>query len=244
MKRRLHFHYRRTKQQIYLTDRPFKMTKLCVPIQAKNIKELKQQAKIALKKEADLIEIWLDQLNSLDGLESFIQKSEKPVVAVCKSKKEKGKFKGGSKEKCKILRLSADMGASYVDISLDSPSRFIKKMPKSKTIISFHDFAGTPAYRKLEKIYQKARKFNPLIVKIATFIKNADDAGKLLQILQKGINDKQKMIVIGMGNKGKLARIACAKMGGFMTFVSLTDKSKTAPGQFTIEEYKKVDSIL
>lgn len=220
------------------------MTKLCVPIKAESISELMRQSNLAAKKGADFIEIWIDQLKNHDGFERFIRRCKKPVVVVCKAAKEKGKFKGGPKDQFKVLRQSAEMGAAYVDISFDSPSRFIRKLPNTKTIVSFHDFKETPSLKKLEKIYKKAKKYNPAIIKIATLVKNADDAGKLLQIMQKGITDKQKMIVVGMGDKGKTVRMACAKMGGFMTFVSLTDKSKTAPGQFTIEEYKKVDSIL
>ena len=98
--------------------------KICVPIRAKAQAEAVKLLKKA-KKEADLAEIWLDQIGDLD-MRSLLKSKSLPVVCVCKRPPEKGKFKGSFAEMAEILLEAIKFGADYVDIPMQMPEKLSK----------------------------------------------------------------------------------------------------------------------
>ena len=73
---------------------------------------------------ADLVEIWLDEINDLDDfLEKFKQfkqqnASQISFLAVCKTPEENGSFSGSEEEKIKILQSFLDSGGNLVDLDI------------------------------------------------------------------------------------------------------------------------------
>lgn len=196
-------------------------------------------------KEADLIEIWLDQISDLRvaDIGQLIKGCKLPVLAVCKDKKEKGKWNGTEKEKFTLLKEAMQAGAEYVDVSIQSKAAFVSdllksKKKKSKLIVSFHDFRRTPSLRRLKAIIDKAFSLGADIAKVATFVNDPADNLSLLELMAHG-SGKKKILALGMGPKAKMSRIYATQMGAPFMFAPLTKNLASAPGQLTVSELRK-----
>lgn len=186
----------------------------------------------ALKKY-DLCELRLDRLKLKDAELKKIFSSSKNTIATfrpCEKIKEP--------ERLKKLKNAIDMGADYVDIEVDATDPFkdavvdYANRKKCKVIVSYHNYDKTPLKEELEHIVEWCKSCSPDIIKIACRSRSDKDNARLLGLLDSDF----KMIVIGMGVKGKITRIVAPKLGAFCTYVSLSEKTKTAPGQMTKEE--------
>lgn len=201
------------------------------------------------KKEADLGEIWLDQIEDLD-LKSLLKAKPLPVVCVCKKHSDKGKFRGDFAEMAEILLEAVKFGADYVDIPMQMPEKLSKKIVQEarkkgcKVIISHHDFKAAPEYPKLVKMADLIKKRGANVVKIAVTAKSLQNVADLLAVGKYLQGSKTPHIAIAMGQKGILSRILTPAMGGEMMFAPLSDSKKTAPGQLTVGELKKAWSLI
>ncbi len=70
--------------------------------------------------------------------------------------------------------------------------------------------------------------------------KSEADNARLLGLLDGG----KKMVVIGMGEIGKVTRVAAPLSGGLFTFASLTKGKETADGQIDRETLEAIFSSL
>ncbi len=107
-----------------------------------------------------------------------------------------------------------------------------------KIILSFHDFTKTPALAELEGIKKQMKKYPADIMKFATFVRDDVDSKVLFQFLLNK-SDNEEMIVVGMGERGKMVRIVGPLLGSYLTYAS-TDFLQSAIGQMRIEELRKI----
>jgi len=189
----------------------------------------------ALKKY-DLCELRLDRLKLKDVELKKVFSAGKNTIATfrpCERAKES--------ERLKKLKTAIDMGADYVDVEVDSTDSFKKAIfdyaakNKCKVIVSYHNYDKTPLKEELDHIVEWCKSCSPHIIKIACRSRSDKDNARLLGLLDCDL----KMVVIGMGGKGKITRIVAPKLGSFCTYVSYSDKTKTAPGQMTKEELER-----
>ncbi len=222
--------------------------KICIPIQVSTQKEaLKSLQQVA--KQADLAEIWLDQIKNLD-IKTLLKGKHLPVVCVCRRPVDKGKFKGTFAELSGILLDAIKFGTSYVDIPVNMPEKLSKKIvqqarkKKCKVIISHHDFKATPDYPKLVRMADSIKKRGADIVKIATHANKLEDTVNIIALAKHLHGLKTPHIIIAMGQKGILSRILTPTLGGEMMFATLGNKGQTASGQLTAKELKKAWSLI
>lgn len=209
-------------------------------------KQVRRAEKAARGLKEVFLEIWLDScaLRAQYWLSLAVARPRRPVVAVCRGSIEHGTFKGLEKERVKRLENAASAGVKFVDIGIHTNRSFIKNLKKicckkrSQLIISKHFWNSTPDLKTLLKIYEHAKHLGADIVKIATFVKNWSDNITLFELTKCIAEKGEKVIVIGMGEKGKISRIGCPLLGSYLTYVALDEKSKTALGQLTIREAK------
>ena len=149
----------------------------------------------------------------------------------------------------KFLVAAIQAGARYVDIEHDSDDSYREEIigkARSKNcdvIISFHDFSGTPEEDTLEEIRQNCFRKGADIVKIACKVNTQGDNLKLLGLLDKK-DYPGKTMVIGMGKKGKITRIAAPLLGSPFTFASLSKGRETAEGQIEKDVLQQLVKIL
>lgn len=218
--------------------------KICVPIREKTLQKAQQQVRKA-SKQADFIEIWLDYFpaeNMALNLKELIKTAKKPVIAVCRGSKEKGDFGGTEQERIEVLKRAVQGGAKLVDIGIHTAQKLIKSLKvvcqkhHAKLIISAHIWKNTPGLENLKRLLLRAKKPGADIVKIATLVRNWPDNVLLFELTMRAQKMGQKIIVIGMGEKGRISRIGCPLLGSYLTYVALDEKSRTASGQLTIDE--------
>lgn len=209
---------------------------ICISIAEKNIDKCSE-----LINTADLAEIRIDMAGFDESEVQFLfSKSSKPLIATCRPE-----FVSDS-ERIKLLKAAIDSGAAFVDIEIETNFeirndlvRFAKKK-NCKVIISYHNFKNTPDTEKLHEIIESCFEAGADIVKIATNVLTKGESSRIL-----GLYDKYKsLIAIGMGEAGKITRVAGMYLGSPFTFASVSEKEKTAPGQMTVNEMKSLLNIL
>ena len=149
-------------------------------------------------------------------------------------------------ERLDILRESIDLGAVYVDIELESDPDFLSKIIRyarkksTHVIISYHNFDETPDTNVLRETLKQCYDLGGDVAKIACQVKILEDSARLLSLYA----EKGRKVVLGMGNFGKITRIAATQLGAEFTFASLNVTDATAPGQLTYSEMKLIDKML
>lgn len=217
----------------------------CIPIQACTRKELQRKLRLAQPK-ADILEVWLDYLDfelTPQELFSFIKK---PLLLVNKLPQEGGKWHGRKKKQIEFLKKYLAVDPAYIDVSIDTPPELLQeliatKKRKTRLIFSYHHFSRTPPLKTLKKIVTKGFRLGADIVKIATFARTIQDNLIILNLLQQ---TKRPLIAHCMGPQGIISRLLAPRFGSGIVYVALDEKSKTAPGQMTISEFKKLSKKL
>ncbi|EKD92596.1 MAG: hypothetical protein ACD_28C00394G0008 [uncultured bacterium] len=220
-----------------------------LPIQAFSMKELKNRL-FSEGPHAEVLEIWLDGIADLDVLKLFAwrDKLKKPFLVVNKSAKERGHFKGSAAEHLLLLKESLERGVDYVDVALDTPPQFLKKLKTSKKdtklILSHHDFEQTPALAVLKRKVRQGYRRGADLVKISTFISTFEQNLILLSLMTWARQQKIPLIVTGMGEKATLSRVMCPILGSVFYYAPLHSDQATAPGQKTKAELEALWELL
>ena len=191
---------------------------------------------------ADIFEVRLDLCDCKSALQAMsIAKKFKdfPSIVTCRSAAEGGKDIADN-DRLHFFQQASDF-ATAVDIELSSTEIIDKVMNVAsnagcETIISYHNVEGTPPKDELLKIFESAKSKNPQIVKIATLVREIEEADRLVDVLESNDNSDLKFSVIAMGENdiAKEARIELGKRGSFFTFAANADFS-SAPGQPQLE---------
>ena len=218
--------------------------KTCVSIAEKTPQKIKQTLKIALKK-SDFVEVRFDFLNveQIPKALELIKKDLNRIVCTLRPKTEGGVFPGNEKERIAILKLIAEYNPFLLDVEFNTLKKNAQltkylKSTKTKLLISWHDFKKTPNTTELKKKIMQMSKFSNN-VKIVSTAKTTDDATRMLELYAK--KGENNLISFAMGDRGRISRILCLYLGSPYTYVSLG--KAVAPGQFSVDEIKKITNL-
>jgi 3-dehydroquinate dehydratase-1 len=207
-----------------------KNIKICSVVTGSNLREfLKNLDKV--QEISEMVELRVDKIKNLNekDLELIRKKTTKEAIFTCRDNK--------------IILRALDLGFNYVDIDFMLLNNFNLPKPKAtKIIISFHDFKKTQSLIYLENIRKKMKRFQPEVMKFATMVNSEADINILLKLLLSK-DRNEKMIVVGMGEKGKITRILGPLMGSFLTYAS-TQNGETALGQLDIKKMQNIYKLL
>jgi len=200
------------------------------------------------KNLVDFLELRIDYLKKIEFTDleklKMATLSEKNIIVTCRKKEEGGKFKKDEKRRLAIINYLLKLDFSYVDIEESSYEENLKpKKSKSKIILSYHNFKETPSEWDLQKIVFSMKNKHPQVIKIATLVRKDDDKIKLFRLMVSK-DFKEKRVIIGMGDKGKITRFLGPILGNFYTYVVLDNEKNIAPGQVKLSEIKKFISLL
>ncbi len=204
---------------------------ICISISDKNPDRC-----LSMLAKAEMAEIRLDLTGfDEDGIKKVFA-YPKPLIATLRP----GDY--DDNERIAKLKLAVEAGAQYVDIEVESEPGYreelvnFAKKHQCKVIISYHNFDFTPLREDLEKIVATCIDYNADIVKVATMVKNDQEAAALFSLYDTLTN----ILAIGMGEKGKITRIMAPFLGAPFTFAAPDDGGNTAPGQLTYSRMKKI----
>lgn len=226
-------------------------TKIAVPISAPDLAQLKTQVQAALHKGAEILECRLDYLADLDvrkareALRCVRAISTVPILATCRDPREGGQHGYDADTRCQILCTAIREGVDYIDLELENAGSgpfwetllpVLNSHSKTRLILSSHDFEKPFAdlkarYRQTRAVCESAI---PKLVYMAHHLNDCFPAFDLLQ--HKGPGS----IVLAMGGAGLVSRILAKKLGAHLTFASLDEASATAPGQLSLQTFKKL----
>ncbi|MFA6402409.1 MAG: type I 3-dehydroquinate dehydratase [Salinivirgaceae bacterium] len=202
---------------------------LCRAIAEKGLENIK-----GLIKDAEMAEIRLEKtlLTVSETKELFAAHTN--LIATCRPD---GLNDFQRKE---ILMAAIDGGAQWIDLEIESESDFCSELVSyakkngCKVIISYHNYDLTPDSMALAKIIAEALEKQADLVKIATQVNSISDNARLLSLY----GQETLMLAIGMGELGKITRLAALKLGAPFTFVSWENGKETAPGQIQENDMK------
>jgi 3-dehydroquinate dehydratase type I len=187
-----------------------------------------------------LVEFRIDNLNNFTVLEDIADQKHFPAIATDRSNREAALTK-------KLLMTAASSGFEYVDLDLDSPLtrsdiHELKSMG-SELIRSFHDFSKTLSSEELDQVLDSEITAGGDICKVVTTAVAPRDNLRILGFVEEK-SAETRLVSFAMGRYGLPSRILSPLFGAEFTFASLTEGSKTADGQLTIDDLRSAWQLL
>ena len=186
-------------------------------------------------------EIRLETIIGIDeAAVKWIFGSKAKLVATCRP----GKMPVEKRKKLLLAAIGA--GAAFVDIEVDTPDDYKQEIVEKanvkgcEVIVSFHDYEKTPVREELEQIIGWCFNSGADVAKIACKVNKKEDAARLLGLL----DNERELIVIGMGDEGKIVRIVAPLLGSKIAYVSMCKGKESARGQMTTEEMEKATKAI
>jgi len=193
---------------------------------------------------SDMVELSIDSIKnfSVNDIARIRAKTTKESIFTCRKREEGGFFEGSEPARAAILEQADKEGFDYLDVEFSSYQSVRGGSGNTKRICSFHDFQKTPSLEKLEEMVENMKHAKPDIIKIATMVNSDNDVKNLFSLLLRK-PDEENMIVVGMGEKGKITRILAPLLGGYLTYASFEDNA-SAPGQIDVRVLKSMTNKL
>ncbi|WP_457639285.1 type I 3-dehydroquinate dehydratase [Persephonella sp.] len=206
---------------------------------------LENRLAAAVDKKIDMIELRIDQFSSFEK-EYVIEKAQLVknydlgLIATIRSKEE-----GGSDipDKKRLELFEAVAGLSDIlDIELSSESinRKVIEIAKDEgklALVSYHDFERTPSEEEIQAVIDRSVSIGADIVKYAFKVNTTEDISRIMCVTAK--NRDKKIVAIGMGELGKITRVAGFFFGSILTYTYIG--RSFAPGQ--IEAGKLIEEL-
>ncbi len=208
---------------------------LCVSLAEKNLSGFQR-----ILDTVQFAEIRIDPSELSDADTAALFTSHRKLIATCRPCARLNET-----ERQQILITAIQSGANYVDIELESPPEFKRSLIECAAqhncdvIISHHDYAKTPPTPELHAIIDTCFTEGATIAKIACQCQSPADAARILSLYA----DTRPLIAIGMGDFGRITRLASLYLGAPFTYVSLGDK-QTAPGQLSLSKIEHIIRIF
>jgi 3-dehydroquinate dehydratase-1 len=157
-----------------------------------------------------------------------------------------------TKEEQKMALLTAvEAGAAYVDIEIEAETLYKKeimqttRLQECQVILSYHNYENTPSKKQLETIIEQCFSEGADIAKIACQVHSEADSARILSLYDyPGQLHQGKITAIGMGEKGKITRLAAPLLGAPFTYASLSTGKETAPGQLDKDTLEKILGLV
>jgi 3-dehydroquinate dehydratase type I len=175
----------------------------------------------------------------------MVPQLHKPWIATNRPQNEGGYWRGDERLRQKELLKAIDLGASIVDIELQTPGLtiIVEAIKKgADCLISYHNYELTPPINELTTILDKQVAAGADICKIVTCARLFEDNLTILKLL-KG-NSNYRLIAFAMGQEGFLSRVICPLIGGEFTYATLTPEQASAAGQPIVTELKALYDLL
>jgi 3-dehydroquinate dehydratase-1 len=184
------------------------------------------QRALRLRKTPDFFEIRLDGLaKSISALKTAIEQLPAPVIVTARHPVEGGLHDLSSSKRRELL-LEFLPRAACVDVELRSAAGLAAVLRAARengvrTIISFHDFRGTPSVARLEKIAREARSLGADIVKVATRPNTRAQLDRLLDFFARHQRGTPKVVAMGIGKLGRASRFEFFRRGCLLNYACL-----------------------
>jgi len=165
------------------------------------------------------------------------------LVATCRP----GRY--ADAQRLELLASAIGAGAAYVDVETEANPKFREALAVLvschgiQLIVSYHNYRATPGRRFLQKIVKDAFLSGAHLVKIACMVNRPVENLPLLNLLGMKAH-KGRLIVVGMGEEGRISRVASVFLGSPFAYASHGDDPPLAPGQMSAQCLRKTMELI
>lgn len=191
---------------------------------------------LAALKGLPFAEVRLDRMRTdEEGIAGIFSRHPR-LIATCRP----GRYAEARRQA--FLRAAIAAGAAYVDIEVEARASYKRALVQEArsagcgVIVSYHDLGRTPSRRALEGVIGRCFASGADIAKIACRVRSVRDNARLLGLL----DDARPLVVVGLGKRGALTRVAAPLAGGLFTFASRARGRETAGGQIPYGRLEKL----
>lgn len=187
----------------------------------------------------EMIELRVDLLDSssLAHLETIFVRAKSRGVSTIGTVRDVGEVKGFTPMRLKLVERCLESGAcDFMDVEVEAPEEYRLKVVEGcrkhgvKVVVSYHEYVqeekSSKGLRgKVEECFAKGAD----VAKVAVAVCSSRGAARVLSLY----DDERTVVALGMGEAGKVTRVAAIALGAPFTFVAWDEESCTAPGQLS-----------
>ncbi|HYJ04576.1 MAG TPA: type I 3-dehydroquinate dehydratase [Chthoniobacterales bacterium] len=196
---------------------------------------------LRMRNPPDLFELRLDAFGAGAGaIRSRVEKLGAGIILTARHPREGGASQLSSRKRREFL-LTFLPAAAWVDIELRSAGPLAAVFQAARkgsvrTILSFHDFRGTPSATRLEELARQAESLGPDIIKIATRTDTMAQLDRLLEFFERQ-RPAGRVVAMGIGKLGRKSRLELARRGCALNYAHLG--APRIAGQLSIPELRR-----
>jgi 3-dehydroquinate dehydratase-1 len=196
---------------------------------------------LRLRTPPDLFELRLDAFGEkIDAVRPHIEKLGAGIIITARHPQEGGANQLSARKRRELL-LSFLPQAAWVDVELRSASAMAAVFRAARkngvrTILSFHDFRGTPAARRLDELARQAARLGADLFKVAMRTDTPAQLQRLLDFFERS-RRAQNVAAMGIGQLGRKSRLELARRGCPLNYAHLG--IARVAGQLSIPELRR-----
>ncbi|MFA5110309.1 MAG: type I 3-dehydroquinate dehydratase [Desulfobaccales bacterium] len=222
--------------------------RICVPVVEATVNRARGKYQRAARKGL-WTEVRLDYLEQPDpDLARLFRGLPGPVIATNRLAAEGGRWQGAEADRRRRLEAALDLGVTCVDVELAADAAWRREIAarrgKTKLILSWHDFAGTPDQSHLDAVLAEMLAAEADILKLVTMAREPEDNLRVLGLIPPILAQGKDVIAFCMGPLGKWSRLVAPLLGSFLTFAPFSKSGASAPGQLTVNDVKRLWKTL
>jgi 3-dehydroquinate dehydratase type I len=222
--------------------------RICVPVVEATVNRARGKYQRAARKGL-WTEIRLDFLEEpTPDLQKLFRSLPGPVIATNRRLAEGGRWQGDEAGRLALLTEALNMGVTCLDVELAADAGFRREVwarrGKTRLILSWHDFTGTPDAARLETVLDEMLASEADVVKLVSLAREPADNLRMLSLIPRAKLAGKDVIAFCMGPEGKWSRIAAPLLGSWLTFAPFSKQGASAPGQLTVNDVKRVWNTL
>jgi 3-dehydroquinate dehydratase / shikimate dehydrogenase len=212
--------------------------KICVSVCGKTASDVLDKVGRA-SSDADIVELRFDCLapkeipTLFDNLAGF----QKPLLITFRPREQGGHRNLTIEERRQFWTALPERvnGADIIGVDKEADLQIADTLDAEHSIVSWHDFKGSPSNlsETIERLCSAGRR----TIKIAVSITSAEQGVDVWKLLS---STTAPSIPIAMGEAGKWTRVLGLAHGAPMTYASLDEDGKTAPGQISARDLRNV----
>ncbi len=219
-----------------------KRPEICLSLNCSTMDEIREEIE-EYKDFCQIVEWCVDKTEGSQNFteEEFLLKL-KEIKQLCHGKKFIVDYRGDQNVGNRIRKWA--MGhADIIDIDSDNQSllRLVReaKRKKTKTLVSFHNYAGMMTRDEIAQTFIKMEKSGADILKVACFAKKESDNYSMLEgaAAYSQLRNHRPIVAIAMGEEGQTSRVCAGDFGSVISYAC--GKNPTAPGQFNAKDLSK-----
>jgi len=203
---------------------------------------MRRQARSALDRGADLVELRLDYLHqpTAESIRTLAAEFHNRCVCTLRPADQGGRYVGPETERINLLHAAAAGNPRFIDFEyarIAENAAHPDEIPRGTDglIVSHHDFIGPPS--------DPTRLANDIaaiphcaITKLAWAAQDVAENFRALDLLR---TTSTPTIALCMGRAGLLSRVLGRKFGAAATYCSVDVGSESAPGQPTLDDMRE-----